>query len=266
LTPQEVDAVLAHELGHVRDQRARRDFRDWRASETSADTTAVEVVDGEVAIRALTRLERVQTEEMIVQAREAIERYRRVNPAANIPPLSQAQIDRLRRDQQGMLEWRIAGIRNAMNRNAWLHPLLPDGNLRYFAGSDEAARTLFPDRPYVNANTSFRVAEVLNNGDLRIALDMRVDGRQETHFATVPAASVSAQNLRTRTTDNVLEPVTRPSTTPSSGVGPRVPSRKVGVSADVSSPDIALADMPEEGTPPPVLPFAPPPRRLVHAA
>jgi Zn-dependent protease with chaperone function len=86
LTPQEVDAVLAHELGHVRDMRLKRAFNDYMDGERAADRTSIEVTaNPDALIRALDRMSKMTTENLIRQTSE----YRRTH---NLPSLSQAAL------------------------------------------------------------------------------------------------------------------------------------------------------------------------------
>ena len=57
LNSRELKFLLDHELGHVKDQRAKKEFDDWQESERSADKIALDVThDREAGISGLSKI------------------------------------------------------------------------------------------------------------------------------------------------------------------------------------------------------------------
>lgn len=118
LTRQEMDFVLAHELGHVKKQREEEAKRKaagpqkpreafdpldkkngWEAGETAADEIAVSATHNpDAGISGLSKIAREQI-------KEVREKFKKVaTPEA---------LDKMEKSYNDMLEWRSVGIRNA---------------------------------------------------------------------------------------------------------------------------------------------------------
>ena len=110
LTPKEMNSLLAHELGHVKDQLLKKSLNDWKKSETSADANALEATgDPESSITGLTKISDAQI-------KETAETFKKL--LGNKPDELAKTLSKLESGQKEMLEWRIAGIRNAAPKSA----------------------------------------------------------------------------------------------------------------------------------------------------